>query len=93
MTSFGYADARGIELTLEKRPSGWLSGRFSYAFSYIKGAANASSISPNKSAFSAAADAAAGIPFDDRYQWNTFPVNITGGGNALASGFDREHRM
>lgn len=93
VTSFGYADARGIEVTLEKRPSGWLSGRFSYAFSYIKGAANASSISPNKNAFSAAADAANGIPFDDRYQWNTFPVNITGGGNALASGFDREHRM
>lgn len=91
ITSFGYADARGIELTLEKRPVGWLAGRFNYAYSYIKGAANASNISPNKSSFSAAADKT--IPFDDRHQWNTFPVNITGGGNALDSGFDREHRL
>jgi hypothetical protein len=90
-TSFGYADARGIELTLERRPVGWLAGRLSYAFSYIKGAGNASNISPNKSSFSAAADKE--IPFDDRHQWNTFPVNVTGGGNALDSGFDREHRL
>jgi hypothetical protein len=90
VTSFGYADARGIELTLEKRPSGWLGGRFSYAFSYIKGSANASSISPNKDRF---APVDKTIPFDDRSQWNTFPVNITGGGNALDSGFDREHRL
>jgi outer membrane receptor protein involved in Fe transport len=90
-TSFGYADARGIELTLEKRPVGWLAGRFSYAYSYIKGAANAGNISPNKSTFNATVDKV--IPFDDRHQWNTYPVNITGGGNALDSGFDREHRL
>lgn len=90
-TSFGYADARGIELTLERRPIGWLAGRFSYAYSYIKGAANASSISPNKTTFNATVDKT--IPFDDRFQWNTYPVNITGGGNALDSGFDREHRL
>ncbi len=92
-TNGGYADSRGIELTVEKRPSGWLSGRFSYAYSYIKGARDASNISPNKNSFSNAADAATGIPFEDRYQWNTYPGNINGGGNALASGFDREHRL
>lgn len=90
LTSFGYADSRGIEVTLEKRPSGWLSGRFTYSYSYIKGAANASSISINKNSFSVVDGP---IPFDDRYQWNTYPVNITGGGNALDSGFDREHRL
>ena len=90
VTSFGYADARGIELTLEKRPAGWLAGRFSYAYSYIKGSANASAISPNKDRFSPIDQT---IPFDDRNRWNTYPVNITGGGNALDSGFDREHRL
>ncbi len=90
LTSFGYADARGIELTLEKRAIGWLAGRFSYAYSYVKGAANASAISPNKDRF---APTDGTIPFNDRNQWNTFSVNITGGGNALDSGFDREHRL
>lgn len=90
VTSFGYADGRGIELTLEKRASGWLAGRLSYTYSYIKGAANASNISPNKNSFSIIDKT---IPFDDRFQWNTYPANITGGGNALDSGFDREHRI
>jgi hypothetical protein len=90
-TSFGYADARGIELNLEKRPIGWLAGRLSYAYSYIKGAADASAISPNKNSFASGVDAQ--IPFDDRHQWNTYPVNMTGGGNALETGFDREHRV
>lgn len=90
-TSFGYGDSRGIEVSLQKRPTGWLSGRFSYAYSYIKTAANASNISANRSTFSAASDQT--IPFDDRYQFNTYSKNITGGGNALDSGFDREHRL
>ncbi|MDZ7289291.1 MAG: carboxypeptidase-like regulatory domain-containing protein [candidate division KSB1 bacterium] len=95
-TSFGYADARGIEVTLEKRPVGWLAGRLSYAYSYIKASADASSISPNKNSFAASAFPAGvtpTIPFEDRQQWNTYPVNVTGGGNALESGYDREHRI
>ena len=91
ITSFGYADARGLEVSLQKRPLGWLSGRASYAFSYIKTARNASNISANKNSFAATADDE--IPFDDRDQWNTFSANVNGGGNPLTSGFDREHRF
>lgn len=91
VTSFGYGDSRGIEVSLQKRPAGWLSGRFSYAFSYIKAAAYAGNISANQTTFSAASSQT--IPFDDRYQFNTYSKNITGGGNALDSGFDREHRL
>jgi outer membrane receptor for Fe3+-dicitrate len=37
ITSFGYADSRGFELALEKRPgSSMISGRVNYAYSYIK---------------------------------------------------------
>jgi len=91
LTSFGYADARGFEVSLQKRPLGWLSGRVSYAYSYIKAARNASNISDNKNSFSAAADDE--IPFEDRDQWNTYLANVNGGGNPLESGYDREHRF
>lgn len=91
LTSFGYADARGLEISLQRRPLGWLSGRVSYAYSYIKAARNASNISSNKNSFSAAADDE--IPFEDRNQWNTYSANVNGGGNPLESGYDREHRL
>jgi outer membrane receptor protein involved in Fe transport len=91
LTSFGYADARGIEISLQKRPAGWLSGRASYAYSYIKAARNAGNISDNKTSFAAASDDE--IPFDDRDQFNTYSANVNGGGNPLESGFDREHRF
>jgi hypothetical protein len=91
VTSGGYADSRGIEISIEKRPAKHFSGRATYTFSYIKQSADASAISPNKTSYSAAADAT--IPFGDRRQFNTFELNVGGGGNALAGGFDRTHRI
>jgi hypothetical protein len=88
-TNFGYADSRGVELTVEKRPSGWLSASLRFQLHQSRGNAQ---YFAQPSSFSYAADGAPGIPFDDRYQWS-FPANITGGANALESGFDREHRL
>jgi hypothetical protein len=94
-TSFGYADSRGIELALSKRPGRYpISGRASYAFSYVKASAYSTDTPfPDKTAFNALADSAAGINFDDRFTFNTYEINVGAGGNALTGGFDREHRL
>ena len=92
-TSFGYADSRGIELNIEKRPGNFpVSGRLGYAFSYIKASAfSRDTPFPDQTSFDSRSDTS--IPFDDKDQFNTFEINVSGGGNALVSGFDREHRL
>jgi hypothetical protein len=92
-TSFGYADSRGIELSLEKRPGKFpVSGRMNYAFSYVKASAfSADTPFPDKTSYDARSDTS--IPFELRDQFNTYEQNVNGGGNALLSGFDREHRI
>ena len=93
-TSFGYADARGVEFALERRAgSPYFSGRVNYAYSYIKAAANAGSTShvPDKTSYSAVNDTE--IPFDDRHTFNTYEQNVNGGDNALIGGYDRKHRF
>jgi len=95
-TSAGYADARGVEISLERKSGAqWISGRFNYAFSYIKSSVFAGSTShvPDKISYSAVADGGSPIPFDDRLTFNTFEQNVNGGGNALLSGYDRKHRL
>ena len=93
-TSFGYADARGVEFALERRAgSPYFSGRVNYAYSYIKAAANAGGTShvPDKTSYSAVNDTE--IPFDDRHTFNTYEQNVNGGDNALIGGYDRKHRF
>lgn len=93
-TSFGYADARGVEFALERRAgSPYFSGRVNYAYSYIKAAANAGSTShvPDKTSYSAVNDTE--IPFADRHTFNTYEQNVNGGDNALIGGYDRKHRF
>ena len=93
-TSFGYADARGVEFALERRAgSPYFSGRVNYAYSYIKAAANAGSTShvPDKTSYSAVNDTE--IPFDDRHTFNTYEQHVNGGDNALIGGYDRKHRF
>jgi len=79
----------------EKRPgNGMISGRVNYAYSYIKQSVRSGSTPfPDKTSYSNAADGGSEIPFEDRYTFNTYEANVTGGGNPLASGFDREHRL
>jgi hypothetical protein len=96
-TSWGYADARGIEVTFKKLASKLfdfvtVSGRASYTFAFIKGAAYAGG---NRTDFTAALDSAkygGELPWDDIRRFNSFETNLTGGGTTLTQGFDRAHR-
>jgi hypothetical protein len=73
VTSFGYADSRGFELSL-KRPTGPVAGRISYAFSYIKSSFRDQDASPfpDKTSYSSVADGDSNIPFDDRNTFNSY---------------------
>jgi hypothetical protein len=95
-TDYGYADARGIEATIEKRPSKYWSARLSYSFSYVK-ASYLSGISNNRpdvTSFSIPA----GQAFNEdvilaRDRFSVVSRNIPGGSTAFDSGFDRTHRF
>ncbi|GBD93172.1 hypothetical protein BMS3Abin05_00755 [bacterium BMS3Abin05] len=98
-TTWGHADARGIELTLTKRPSKWWSGRLTYSFSYIKSAIRMSSKDPNqRQNFSAKKDSAAfggKLPWDwiDHHNYREQDITVRSTSNALAGGYDRTHRF
>lgn len=93
-TTWGYSDARGIEIELSKRPGKWWGGRISYAFSYIKQAGGVGSF-PNS--FSAADSAEyARLPWEDLARRPSRERNIlvtSGGTNQLSGGYDRPHRV
>ncbi|MCG8607936.1 TonB-dependent receptor, partial [bacterium] len=94
-TTWGYSDARGIELELSKRPGKWWGGRISYAFTYIK---QAGSVGDFTTAFSAGQDSTefARLPWDelDRRPSRERNIIVTqGGSNQLSGGFDRPHRV
>lgn len=96
-TSWGYADARGLEITFKKLPSKLfdfvsLSGRASYTFAFIKGAVNAGA---NRQDFTASRDSAkfgGDLPREDIQRYNSYEANLLGGGSTLDRGFDRAHR-
>ncbi len=94
-TTWGYSDARGIELELSKRPGKWWGGRLSYAFSYIKQAGGVGSF---QEAFSAGQDSTefARLPWEELERRPSRERNIIvtqGGSNQLSGGFDRPHRL
>jgi hypothetical protein len=97
-TSWGYADARGVEVTLKKLPSQLfnfmtLSGRLSYTFAFVKGAAYAGG---NRLDYTSVRDSAAfagDIPRNDIATVNTYEADLGGGNTTLSAGFDRTHRM
>ncbi len=94
-TTWGYSDARGIELELSKRPGKWWGGRLSYAFTYIKQAGNVGSF---QDAYSAGRDSTefGGLPWEelDRRPSRERNIIVTqGGSNQLSGGFDRPHRL
>jgi hypothetical protein len=93
VTNFGYADSRGIELTLSQRAqqlTDWLyvSGRLTYTYSYIKQAVYAGG---NQTAFSGEFDE--DIPFDAIKRWNTYERNVISNNSTLTGGYDRPHRV
>jgi hypothetical protein len=97
--NFGYADARGVELTLRKnigQVTDFLSigGRISYAYSYIKQSVGAGA---NRNNFTTSGGDSVryggGLPFDDTKYWNVIEQNITGSNTTLTGGYDRPHRI
>jgi outer membrane receptor protein involved in Fe transport len=98
-TNFGYADSRGVELTLRLNPTrvaDWLTigGRFAYAYTYIKQSGSAGA---NTSSFSTAAGDSAtysgNVPWDDLRYWNVIEQNVQGGASTLTGGYDRPNRI
>jgi len=98
-TNFGYADSRGVELTLQKKVEQIASfltvgGRFTYAYSYIKEARYAGG---NQTTFSTvggdSAKYSGQLPYTDIRNFNTIEMNVLGRNSALTGGYDREHRI
>ncbi len=92
-TSWGYADARGIEFTLTQRPRQVasflrLSGRVSYTYSYIKEAVYAGG---NRTSFNPSIDET--LPFNELNTWNTYEQNVIARNSVLTGGYDRPHRV
>ncbi|MDW7682087.1 MAG: TonB-dependent receptor, partial [bacterium] len=97
-SSWGNADARGIEVSLEKRRTGWYSGRVSYAYSYIKASTPKTGNDPSQRRnFSASVDSAnfAYLPIDmgQYYPYRQDNIVVRSTSNPLAGGYDRTHRF
>ena len=99
VTNWGYADARGIELTLRRNVTpvvDWLSfgGRVSYTYSYIKTSAY---VGGGQTTFATSAGDSGKfggqIPFDNFNFYNTIERNVTGVNSTLTGGYDRPHRI
>ncbi len=96
--NWGYADSRGIEVTLVKRPGRWFSARLSYAYSYIKEPVAVATGSAVRTAYNTKVDSAkmAALPWDKISQFNFYERNVlqrSGAGNVLSGGYDRPHRF
>jgi hypothetical protein len=95
MTSYGYADSRGVEMVLRRRPLRLaedvaLGMTASYTYSTVEEAANAVGVI-------AVADndpdnPQTELPFDLAENVSHFPLNVRGGASTLAAGYDRRHR-
>ena len=97
-TSWGHADARGIEITVEKRRSAWWSGRATYSYSYIKAAQlKSGNDADQRTSFSTKIDSTefASLPVSqgDNYPYREDNIVLRSTSNPLAGGFDRTHRF
>ena len=95
-TTWGYSDARGVELELSKRPSKWWGGRISYAYSYIKNAGSAGSTVKTNYAAGDSATYGNELPWEELNRAPSRERNILvnqDGSNILSGGFDRPHRF
>ncbi len=97
-TPWGHADSRGIEATIEKRRSGWWSGRVTYSYSYIKAATRMSGNDVSqRTDFKAAVDSSqyATLPVNlaDYYPYREDNIVMRSTSNPLAGGYDRTHRF
>jgi outer membrane receptor protein involved in Fe transport len=97
-----YADARGVEVSLMAARTKYLdiatlSGRLSYAYTYIKasGWTGSDATKTNQTLFNAADSAKFGnaLPFTDFVYYNKVQNDVAGGQSTLTGGYDRTHRI
>ncbi len=94
-TAFGYADIRGIEMVLRRRPlkladNVSLGLTASYTFGAVEQAFGAGA---NQAVFNSPADGSVTkLPFENVRDFKNFAQNVPGGSSTLTAGFDRTHR-
>lgn len=103
--SGGFADARGVELTITKRPAKLFDfldiyGRASYAYSYVKATSGPLGTAINAADQTAFATASGDsvkyggqFPFNDYQYYARIQQNVTGVNSTLTGGYDRAHRI
>ncbi len=97
-TSAGYADSRGIELVIRRRPLDLANGvRLGLTGSYTFSTIEASGFASNTTSFR---DTAAGtessqtqLPFVNVQAFRNFPLQVQGGNSTLTAGYGRTHRF
>jgi hypothetical protein len=101
-TSAGYADARGVELSVQALPQTFFDlvtvvGRLNYAYTYIKESRFAGLDQKMQTSFSTAggdsARLAGDLPFSDLNFYNKIQTNVEGTNSTLTGGYDRTHRI
>jgi hypothetical protein len=97
-----YADARGVEVTLQAARKkyfdiGTVSGRLSYAYTYIKASSwtGSDATKTNVTTFQAGDSTKYNntLPFNDFVYYNKVQNDIAGGASTLTGGYDRTHRL
>ena len=95
-----YADARGIEVTVtalrqQYADFVWVSGRASYAYTYVKASGWTGNDGSQRTTFTTADSLNYGnkLPYNDFIYYNKVQNNVTGGNSTLTGGYDREHRL
>jgi outer membrane receptor protein involved in Fe transport len=95
-----YADARGVELTVQAARQRYLdfltlSGRLSYAYTYVKASSFTNNDGTQPTTFSVGDSVKYNnkLPFGDFVYYNKVQNDIAGGPSTLTSGYDRTHRI
>jgi outer membrane receptor protein involved in Fe transport len=94
----GYADARGVELTLNLGQYSIadivsVAGRVNYTWSVIKAPVGGGASNKTGYARNTADSVFTQLPFDDAKSFKQYEINIQGGNSVLGTGFDRTHRV
>ena len=97
-TSFGYADVRGIELVLRRRPLQLredlaLGLTASYTFSAVERAYLTGDNALNFQSDPETGEVAVTIPFENAEDFRNFAQNVRGGSSIIDAGYDRAHRV
>lgn len=101
-TSAGYADARGVEVSVQALPQKFFDlvtvvGRLNYAYTYIKESRFAGLDQKMQTSFSTAGGDSArlggDLPFSDWNFYNKIQTNVEGTNSTLTGGYDRTHRI